>query len=207
MNYMTQSWSVLLMLWLTVEPITIVLDLHMNIDDVPIGLSLQHYSPFKFACHRLWGKPIQDVFLPLSCLGRVLDTNVSLSLSLFLSVSVFLFLSLSQICFCLSLCFYMSLSVCLCLFVSVCFSLCLSLSVSLSLYLLSVYLSACFCLFVCLFLSLSFCVSLSLYLCLSVSSTLICSPFIPSFINYLNLFIHRAFVCSFVNPVMHSLIE
>ena len=61
------------------EPITILLDLHVSIDDVPIGLSLQRYGPFKFSCNRLWIKPITDVDLPLSAVGSVLDTNVRYS--------------------------------------------------------------------------------------------------------------------------------
>jgi len=59
-----------------VGPITIVLDLHVSIDDVPIGLSLQRHGPFKFSCSRLWVKPITDVDLPLSAVGSILDTNV-----------------------------------------------------------------------------------------------------------------------------------
>jgi len=62
---------------LRAEPVTILLDLHVSIDDVPIGLSLQRYGPFKFSCSRLWIKPITDVDLPLSAVGSVLDTNVS----------------------------------------------------------------------------------------------------------------------------------
>ena len=57
-------------------PITILLDLHVSIDDVPIGLSLQRYGPFKYSCNRLWIKPITDVDLPLSAVESVLDTNV-----------------------------------------------------------------------------------------------------------------------------------
>jgi len=48
----------------------------MSIDDVPIGLSLQRYGPFRYTCNRLWIKPITDVDLPLSAVGSVLDTNV-----------------------------------------------------------------------------------------------------------------------------------
>lgn len=58
-----------------IEPITCHLDLHISIDDVPIGLSLQQFSPFKFSCSRLWMKPISDVSLPLSAIGRLLNTN------------------------------------------------------------------------------------------------------------------------------------
>jgi len=61
---------------LCIEPVTILLDLHVSIDDVPIGLSLQRCGPFKFSCNRLWIKPITDVDLPLSAVGSVLDTNV-----------------------------------------------------------------------------------------------------------------------------------
>jgi len=57
-------------------PITIVLDLHVSIDDVPIGLSLQRHSPFRYCCNRVWIKPITDVDLPLSAIGSLLDTNV-----------------------------------------------------------------------------------------------------------------------------------
>ena len=61
-----------------VEPITVVLDLHVSIDDVPIGLSLQRYGPFKFSCHRLWVKPVADVNMSLHRLGdHILDTNVT----------------------------------------------------------------------------------------------------------------------------------
>jgi len=58
-----------------IEPITICLDLHVVIDDVPIGLCLQHFTPFKFACSRLWMKPVPDVYLAPDCLGSVLDTS------------------------------------------------------------------------------------------------------------------------------------
>jgi len=58
-----------------IEPITICLDLHVIIDDVPIGLCLQRFSPFKFACSRLWMKPVPDVYLAPNCLSTVLDIN------------------------------------------------------------------------------------------------------------------------------------
>jgi len=58
------------------DPITIHLDLHVIIDDVPIGLCLQRYSPFKFACNRLWMKPVADVYMAPDSLYCVLDTNV-----------------------------------------------------------------------------------------------------------------------------------
>lgn len=63
-----------------IGPITILLDLHVSIDDVPIGLSLQRYGPFKYSCNRLWIKPITDVDLPLSAVESVLDTNMIRSL-------------------------------------------------------------------------------------------------------------------------------
>ena len=58
------------------EPITVQLDLKVKIDDVPIGLSLQRYSPFKFSCSKLWMKHIPEVTLHPSNLHRVLDINV-----------------------------------------------------------------------------------------------------------------------------------
>ena len=60
------------------EPITILLDLQVSIDDVPIGLSLQRYGPFKYSCCRLWMKPVADVEMSLLRLGdHLLDSNVS----------------------------------------------------------------------------------------------------------------------------------
>lgn len=60
-----------------IEPITIELDLHVSIDDVPIGVSLQQFTPFKFNCNRLWIRPIPDVDLPLSAVGQLLNaTNI-----------------------------------------------------------------------------------------------------------------------------------
>lgn len=64
------------------EPITILLDLHVSIDDVPIGLSLQRYGPFKFSCNRLWMKPIADVDMSVLRLGDHLDSNVSFRVTL-----------------------------------------------------------------------------------------------------------------------------
>ena len=62
--------------YVAIEPVTILLDLHVSIDDVPIGLTLQRYGPFKFSCNRVWIKPITDVDLPLSTVCSILDTNV-----------------------------------------------------------------------------------------------------------------------------------
>jgi len=62
--------------YVAIEPVTILLDLHVSIDDVPIGLTLQRYGPFKFSCNRVWIKPITDVDLPLSAVSSILDTNV-----------------------------------------------------------------------------------------------------------------------------------
>lgn len=54
-----------------------MLDLKIDIDDVPLGLSLQSHTPFKFASNRVWMKPIADVALTPCNLGKVIDSAVS----------------------------------------------------------------------------------------------------------------------------------
>ena len=51
----------------------------MTLDDVPLGLSLQPYAPFKFSCRRLWMKPIEDVGFKVCNLGLILDKAASIS--------------------------------------------------------------------------------------------------------------------------------
>ena len=60
-----------------IGPITIILDLKVSIDDVPLGISLQHHTPFRFSCQRLWLKHVPEVTLPPANLSRLLDTTVS----------------------------------------------------------------------------------------------------------------------------------
>lgn len=55
------------------DSVTIATDMHINIDDVPIGLSLQHLSPFKFKASKVWVKPLPDVYLPINHLPSVLN--------------------------------------------------------------------------------------------------------------------------------------
>ncbi|XP_074642999.1 leucine-rich repeat-containing protein 14-like [Tubulanus polymorphus] len=54
-------------------PITIMLDLKMNMDDVPIGLALQHITPFRFVCNKLWMQSIPEVALSLQNINKILD--------------------------------------------------------------------------------------------------------------------------------------
>ena len=61
---------------LPTDPITILLDLKMSLDDVPLGLSLQQQAPFRFSCSRLWMQNIPEVGLTPANLGRIIDTNV-----------------------------------------------------------------------------------------------------------------------------------
>ncbi|XP_012934999.1 uncharacterized protein LOC101852005 [Aplysia californica] len=56
-------------------PITIVLDCKLTIDDVPIGLALQHHSPFRYLCQRTWVEVLPDVSLPVSLLNKVLEAR------------------------------------------------------------------------------------------------------------------------------------
>lgn len=58
------------------DQITIMLDLKVIIDDVPFGLSLQRYTPFRFSCNRLWVKHIPDVQLPPTYLYTILGCEV-----------------------------------------------------------------------------------------------------------------------------------
>lgn len=58
-----------------ISPVTILLDLKVTVDDVPLGLSLQHVTPFKFACNRIWMKPIPEVTLAPCNLGKLLDLS------------------------------------------------------------------------------------------------------------------------------------
>lgn len=53
------------------------MDMHINIDDVPIGLSLQADNPFKFSSRRVWIKPLHDVYFPINQLSTVLNAKVS----------------------------------------------------------------------------------------------------------------------------------
>ena len=55
----------------------IELDLQIVIDDVPIGLSLQNLTPFKFQCHKLWMRPVSEVTLPMEKVNQVIYVNVS----------------------------------------------------------------------------------------------------------------------------------
>ena len=71
-----RSKHVLINMHFISEPITVQLDLKVTIDDVPIGLSLQHYSPFKFSCSKLWMKHIPDVTLSPDNLHRVIHLSV-----------------------------------------------------------------------------------------------------------------------------------
>jgi hypothetical protein len=57
--------------------VNILLDLRIEVDDVPFGLSLQCNTPFRFRCNRLWMRPTPDVGFPPYNLGAVLDTSVS----------------------------------------------------------------------------------------------------------------------------------
>jgi hypothetical protein len=58
------------------DPVTVSVDLKINVEDVPIGLSLQHSTPFKFACSKLWMRRIPEIgFLP-SHISAILDANV-----------------------------------------------------------------------------------------------------------------------------------
>ncbi|ELU07771.1 hypothetical protein CAPTEDRAFT_193139 [Capitella teleta] len=59
-----------------IDQITINIDLQMTLDDVPLGLSLQSYSPFKFTCRRLWMRPIEDIGPQMSNIGHLLDKTV-----------------------------------------------------------------------------------------------------------------------------------
>ena len=53
-----------------------MLDLKITVDDVPLGLSMQTLSAFKFASSRLWMKHIPDVTLTTNNLHKVLDLSV-----------------------------------------------------------------------------------------------------------------------------------
>ena len=65
--------------FLSLGPVTIVLDCKVTLDDVPIGLVLQHVTPFRFVCKRLWTEPIAEVTLPTKLIPTVLDPRVSFS--------------------------------------------------------------------------------------------------------------------------------
>jgi len=56
-----------------IAPVTLHFDLHMDVDDVPLGLSLQRYTPFKFSCCRLWMRRISDAELRPRNIGLVFD--------------------------------------------------------------------------------------------------------------------------------------
>lgn len=55
---------------------TIELDLQVVLDDVPIGLSLQDLSPFRFQCNKLWMKSVPEVTLTLDKITKVINVNV-----------------------------------------------------------------------------------------------------------------------------------
>jgi hypothetical protein len=50
----------------------------MTMDDVPIGLSLQYLSPFRFICNKLWWETIPEVALLIQNINKVVDPLVSL---------------------------------------------------------------------------------------------------------------------------------
>ena len=56
---------------------TILLDLRITIDDVPLGLSVQKQSAFQFAAARVWMKHIPEIKLDTSNLHRVLNVKVT----------------------------------------------------------------------------------------------------------------------------------
>ena len=58
------------------EPVTIELDLKIDIDDVPIGLSLMSCTPFRFSCHKLWFKAIPDITIPYSNISHFINPKV-----------------------------------------------------------------------------------------------------------------------------------
>lgn len=58
-------------------PITVMWDCKITLDDVPIGLALQHHSPFRFVCRKLWSQPIAEIGLPFRALPELLDPRVS----------------------------------------------------------------------------------------------------------------------------------
>ncbi|XP_060067284.1 leucine-rich repeat-containing protein 14-like [Ylistrum balloti] len=55
------------------EPVTIILDCKITLDDVPIGLGLQYDTPFRFGCKRVWMEPIPEISLPMTGINRVLE--------------------------------------------------------------------------------------------------------------------------------------
>ena len=55
---------------------TIELDLKIDIDDVPIGLSLMSCTPFRFSCHKLWFKAIPDITIPYSNISHFINPKV-----------------------------------------------------------------------------------------------------------------------------------
>ena len=61
------------------EPLSVQLDLQIVIDDVPIGLSLQSLSPFKYECNKLWLKPIPEIGLPFDNISKLVNINVSVN--------------------------------------------------------------------------------------------------------------------------------
>ncbi|OWF55294.1 Leucine-rich repeat-containing protein 14 [Mizuhopecten yessoensis] len=55
------------------EPVTIILDCKITLDDVPIGLGLQYETPFRFGCKRVWMEPIPEISLPMTGINQVLE--------------------------------------------------------------------------------------------------------------------------------------
>ena len=49
----------------------------INIDDVPIGLSLMTYTPFRFSCNKLWFKRINDISIPYTAISRFINPQVN----------------------------------------------------------------------------------------------------------------------------------
>ncbi|KAL5016895.1 hypothetical protein ScPMuIL_006484 [Solemya velum] len=57
----------------TVGPVTVVFECKLTLDDVAIGLGLQHETPFRFHCRRLWYEPISEVVLQTRYIHKLLE--------------------------------------------------------------------------------------------------------------------------------------